>query len=1007
MDKALESPFLDAELAGAGGQPAGEWRGSALAGESPFLDAFAPSGEVDDGEAEAGDAAEHAGDGESLEVDAAEPEGPAAEESEDPPDLPATVAAALQSRDWPLALRLAIRNGFRDHNNLTNRLFFARHPELPSGRLDPAYPKFKALSLEWQKIRDTEVWPAVVAAAENTDLAVPGAQAASMHRQFWTPAGKRFKALVEQAARDVDLNPGLLAAVLLAETSMSAYLARNKISSYLVGVDDFYESRGALAAKVPAYAKIRWDRKQKPEAHLNDAQTTPRTVQTILFDSGRDALLAVAVYLKFREIRLQEEATTLGKNFHSLGLETCWALIRGAMGAGVQGIRPGLVKALNGEDILVRKNIPPKAYQTYRNATIRTAEALHLSDWIFGIRLRTLAGPQPELDDAGEIDDEGGDVHEIDDEMEDQDEAGGFEEGELDTRCSKTGFGIIGTDDRRPVTNTLETPCRFICQLWVRSRDSNGKVTRSGATGLLVSPRHVLTAAHVLVSEDQDTRGQWVTTTATDVRVTPARDGTDRPFGTATARLPARIAPGWSPRQKNPGFDYALLTLDKALGGKAPGYWGSHAAGGGTQLRGPRADALNGRTAVTAGYPNDRGGNESPFITRGVISGADERLRHMNISADACEGQSGSPVWLTIDGKHCLVGMLVMVLSRTNVALRVSPQVCRQLCQWMKKDSDICAAPAVSAPPPGQRELEGEGAADFEAFGAIEAGNGNEQEHEEQEYEDESGSGGDTNDEAAPHGDGDGTGLETSGEEERGRDPALRDLAERIFAREAGVAWEEERPATPKWTPCFTRADVRRVRTVYRDNDAAAQADKDDRCSCIVMLNVALGQLLELTLKTARARGTSQRRVQMAALTTETIEKAMAQLRSKGYARAPIIIDFFDARKRTAGTRRPETLKVSIRDRVLAEASRPGCCYAFGLSLMDGYHSVLLIVERSAAGAHIFWLDQFSTDITDDVTSTLDARITQRTQTFWDGVWQEKKKGYDTMARLWPLQKPA
>ena len=41
------------------------------------------------------------------------------------------------------------------------------------------------------------------------------------------------------------------------------------------------------------------------------------------------------------------------------------------------------------------------------------------------------------------------------------------------------------------------------------------------------------------------------------------------------------------------------------------------------------------------------------------------------------------------------------------------------------------------------------------------------------------------------------------------------------------------------------------------------------------------------------------------------------------------------------------------------------------------------------------------------LTRTLDARITERTQTFWDGVWQAKKKGYDTMARLWPLQKPA
>jgi V8-like Glu-specific endopeptidase len=715
------------------------------------------------------------------------------------------------------------------------------------------------------------------------------------------------------------------------------------------------------------------------------------------------------------------------------------------MAAGIQGIRPGLVKALNGEDILIRKNIPPKANQTYRNATIRTAEALHLSDWIFGIRLRVPAGPQPEVGDAGELDDDAGDGTEL--------EEGEFEEGEIDTRCSRKGHGIIGTDDRRPVRNPLEIPCRFICQLWVRQRDSNGKVTHSGATGLLVSPRHVLTAAHVLISEDTDDRGQWVKTTATEVRVTPARDGGDRPFGTATALLPARIAPGWSPRQKNPGFDYALLTLDtalgeqtfKRLGGKMLGYWGSLGAGGGTTLRAARADALNGRTAITAGYPNDRGGNESPFITRGALSGADARLRHMNITADACEGQSGSPVWLTIDGRHCLVGMMVMVLERTNVALRIGVEVCRQLCLWMKKDSDICAAPAASVPPPGQSEVEGEDSSgaqrcrcrhgsaleterdgpdggggattpgwfdeleeehdpspgnDLEAFGAVEPERENENENE-LEDEDES----DIDEEADP--DSEGAGLEAYAEGEGGRDPALRDLAERIFAREAGAGWEEEQVPTRKWTNCFTRADVERVRKVYRDNDAAAAANDGDRCSCIVILNVALGQLLELTLKTARARGTSERRVQMAALTTETIEKAMAQLRRKGHAGAPIVFNFFDARKRTAGTLRPEILKASIQARVLAKASTPGCCYAFGLSLMDGYHSVLLLVERRSTGARIFWLDQFSADITDDVTSTLVARITERTQTFWDGVWNRKKKGYDTMARLWPLRKPA
>ena len=62
----------------------------------------------------------------------------------------------------------------------------------------------------------------------------------------------------------------------------------------------------------------------------------------------------------------------------------------------------------------------------------------------------------------------------------------------------------------------------------------------------------------------------------------------------------------------------------------------------------------------------------------------------------------------------------------------------------------------------------------------------------------------------------------------------------------------------------------------------------------------------------------------MADLTTETIERAMQQLRRNGYAGAPAVINFFDRRNRTAGTLRPERLKTSVRDRVLANVKKEG-----------------------------------------------------------------------------------
>jgi N-acetylmuramoyl-L-alanine amidase len=238
------------------------------------------------------------------------------------------------------------------------------------------------------------------------------------------------------------------------------------------------------------------------------------------------------------------------------------------------------------------------------------------------------------------------------------------------------------------------------------------------------------------------------------------------------------------------------------------------------------------------------------------------------------------------------------------------------------------------------------------------------------------------------------------------RDPALAAIAERIIARHPRHAaeMEFERGPVPRWSSCFKAADIERVRKAYKDNTSAAADDGGARCSCIVMLNVALGQLLKLSKKEISARDGSSRRVQMGALTTETIEKAMAQLHRANYALGELKIDFYDRRNRTAGTLKPVRLKRSVQRAVLEQATRKGCWYAFGLSIMDGYHSVLLLVDKTGANAKIYWLDQFSADINDDVTTTLDQRITEKTQGWWQAVMDEKKVGYNTTARLWKLR---
>jgi V8-like Glu-specific endopeptidase len=334
----------------------------------------------------------------------------------DPANIPANVAAALSARDWPRACQLAIASGWHDENDLTDLLFFARHPELASRVLDPKDPKFKLQSAEWSTVLKSEVRPAIEQASENTALVVSGRYVAERDPQFRGAAGQTFRDLVAWAAREVDLNPGFLGAVLLAEwDDNSLYLGSAPVRSFQSGSDDFFESRGQLAANVPAFSQVHFDVAGK----TTNTNEHGREVTTIPFLSGKDATLATAVYLKYAEIKLRKAAKKNGGDFDTFSPEVRFALVRIAMAAGhggidtdgtlirfkktkdgwapvakgesggiLIGVASRLARVLAGDDILIRKNEPradpsQSGHVTERNATILAAQALHLSDWIF------------------------------------------------------------------------------------------------------------------------------------------------------------------------------------------------------------------------------------------------------------------------------------------------------------------------------------------------------------------------------------------------------------------------------------------------------------------------------------------------------------------------------------------------------------------------------------------------------------------------------------------------
>jgi murein endopeptidase len=245
-------------------------------------------------------------------------------------------------------------------------------------------------------------------------------------------------------------------------------------------------------------------------------------------------------------------------------------------------------------------------------------------------------------------------------------------------------------------------------------------------------------------------------------------------------------------------------------------------------------------------------------------------------------------------------------------------------------------------------------------------------------------------------------------------DPEVEAIVEALGEAEAKArAKAKARRPRPRPHPPFPQAVIDRVLQAYRDNHAAGVKDRVDRASCIVMLNIGLGHLLGLRMKDHPARSTlddkpvKSRTVQMGDLTTWSVKHAMEQLQRRGLATGPVKVDFLDKRGRKAGTLAPVRMNGSVARAVLRRTGAAKGWYAFGLSVMDSQHSVLLLVHRGAGGVRIFWMDQFSDGLSVNVTTTLDDHITKKTISMWNNVYAKKKKGYNTVARLWRLRNPS
>jgi V8-like Glu-specific endopeptidase len=260
-----------------------------------------------------------------------------------------------------------------------------------------------------------------------------------------------------------------------------------------------------------------------------------------------------------------------------------------------------------------------------------------------------------------------------------------FDEGEL---FSESEAGIIDGDNRVRVKKTVGVPWRWICKV---SLKDNRNRYHSGGTGVLVSDRHVLTAAHIVYEEYTDPYKY-------SIEVTPALgdEEKDEPFDSYAVSAKPKIPRKYDPKAKDHlDWDYALITLNKRVGGKKFSrlrerplyYWGHPTSGTHTIFARLDPRTLNGKAAITAGYPERKGGRQL-WLAAGILHSADVRRRTMWIAVKATKGQSGSPVWIQENGKFYLVGVAAGADEKSTVVVRVTDELIRQLQAWIREDGD-------------------------------------------------------------------------------------------------------------------------------------------------------------------------------------------------------------------------------------------------------------------------------------------------------------------------------
>jgi hypothetical protein len=222
----------------------------------------------------------------------------------------------------------------------------------------------------------------------------------SMVTEYDGQISAALKSFIKDSAEKVGLNPGFLAAVLLSEKDKPKYYVcapgtvlndadcvgsgcppgSAGVCSYTIGTDTYAKEKGKIDATIPAAADVVFEPLKKKVEHPSEHGGH---VQNIHFKSGADAVLGVAVYLKYGEHLVRSHLPLFDAQPTAVQL----GLIRLAMNPGIGKAMSRINKVKHGKDIFVHGTIVRDARLSDSACTRLVAIAFHLSETIFGIEL--------------------------------------------------------------------------------------------------------------------------------------------------------------------------------------------------------------------------------------------------------------------------------------------------------------------------------------------------------------------------------------------------------------------------------------------------------------------------------------------------------------------------------------------------------------------------------------------------------------------------------------------